>query len=831
MKNQLLTLLLLVLLGYGASAQEWVHMQNQGKSFFEIRQKMNQKFIGKSTLKNSENYSREMKQYKRWEFFWRNKVGKSGEFPNAATIYKGFKDSNKMKSKIKSNKWSFVGPSHIPTASEATYAGMGRINTIDFIDSLTWLIGSPSGGLWKTSNGGTTWTPIGDNLPVMGISDIAIDPNNSTIIYLATGDADGQQSPSVGLLKSTNGGQSFASTSLSFSTNQFMQCSNILIDPSNSNNILVSSSNGIYKSTSGATSFTKVYNFESFQLALKPGSSTIVYASLKDGMIKSTDFGSTWTTISNMNGINSGAYKVKFGLSAANPNFIFAIDSDGGASKSTNGGSSWSAVNLPVNYESQGSYNMTVAVDQNNVNTILVGGVNGWRSTNGGSSWTLYLDGYWAQGQPNFYVHSDHHIMRVAPWNNSLWFTGNDGGLHKGTLTQTNPWTDLSDGLAITQFYRMGGVKSNAQLITAGAQDNDAVTYNGTTWLNINNSTDGIDGMINYNNTQIAYAASQEGYLTKTTNSWASSLDIMPSAASYADFIWPVEMDPLNPDIIYGGYEEIYRSTNGGSSWTAITNNISQGEPFESIAIAPSNTSTIYAIDYQDILYKTTNINSWSVVSLPSSLQGEISRVTVSPNDANTVYVILTGYQAGEKVYKSTNGGQSWTNISSGLPNVAMTSIVAQSGTNEDLYVGTSNGVYTKTKNSNWTAYSTGLPNVIINDLDIHYLSSKLRAATFGRGIWSVDLATPTAINEQQASAVQLKVYPNPSSGKFTLQYQNSNVKNAKLKVFNSVGGIILSKSLNADHVSIDLSKQSDGIYFVSIISDTFSITKKITKQ
>lgn len=831
MKRHLTTILVLLTMAYGVQAQEWIHMQNQGKSFFEIRDIMNQKYRNYSTIKTAGNYSREMKQYKRWEFYWRSQVTKSGVFPKPYQIYNGFLEAQKSKSKAKSNTWSLIGPSHIPTATDPGYAGMGRINAIAFVDSLNWFVGSPSGGLWKTTNGGSSWIPVGDNLPTMGISDIAIAPNNSNIIYIATGDADGQQNPTIGLLKSTNGGQSFSTTGLNFTASNMRQCSHILIDPSNSNNILVSTNVGIYKSTDGGSSFNKVYNNECFQLTLKPGSSTIAYASRPNGIIKTTNFGSTWSNVSNMNGINSTSYKVEFGVTPANANYIFAIDSDGGASKSTDGGSSWTSVSLPANFDTQGGYDMTVAIDQNTANTILIGGVNGWRSTNGGSSWTLYLDGYWSQGQPNFYVHSDHHVMKVAPWNSSLWFTGNDGGLHKGTLTQSNHWTDLSDGLAITQFYRMGGVKNNAQLLTAGAQDNDAVSFNGTTWLNINNSTDGIDGMINYNNTQIAYAASQEGHLTKTTNGWNSYQVITPQSSNYADFVWPIEMDPINPDIIYGGYEDIYRSTNGGSTWSNITNNVSSGEPFVSIAIAPSNTSTLYAIDYQGYLYKTTNITNWSNVSLPLSLEGCISRVTVSPTDPNTIYVILMGYDAGEKVYKSTDGGQSWTNISTGLPNIVMKSIISQSGTNEDLYVGTSNGVYHKTMNSNWTSYSTGLPNVMVNDLDINYLSSKLRAATFGRGIWSVDLATPTSVQTSLKSDLDIKVFPNPTQGKFTIQLNTSSTKNANLSIFNSVGGIIYQESLNSSELNLDLSDQPNGVYFISIITNNVTYNEKITIQ
>ena len=830
MKN-LLILIFLSSMALMLSGQQWTGMQKQGKSFYEIKQAMDIKFRGKTTRKGAPNYSKEMKHYKRWEFFWRSEVDENGNFPTARTLVNSYNEaiSKEIKNSTKGGaNWTYLGPTHLPNATMPDYPGMGRINAIAFhpTDTNIIWIGSPGGGLWKTTDGGNTWTSKGDNLPVMGISDIAIDPTNANVMYLVTGDADGQHNNSVGLLKSTDGGNSWNTTGLTFIVDSAFQASHILISPTNTSHILVSTSRGIFKSTDGATTFTKVYNSEADQLAFKYGSTTTVYASARPvKILKSTDFGSTWTVLPTTGLTGS---KAEFGLTPANQNLIIAVGEDGGAAKSSNGGTSWSSFSIPANYSSQGGYNMFVQISNTNPDIMIVAGVLGWRTTNGGQSWEKYLNGYWNTNDPYFYVNPDQHVCKPAPWDTSLFFIGNDGGIFKGKLTQPNAWTNLTAGLHITQYYRMGSSSSNSNLLMAGAQDNDVVRFDGTSWHDVNNNSDGIDGMINYNNSSIAYAASQEGYLTKTTDNWQSETDITPKNAQYADFIWPIEMDPQNPDIIYGGYDEIFRSTNGGGNWTNITGGISSSVPFESISISPSNPSVIYAIDAYSNIYKTTNITSWSQLPSNSALINLASRICVSPSDPNIVYIILRGYLAYDKVYKSTDGGQTWTNISAGLPNVVMLSIVAQSGTNEDLYVGTSLGVYYKNKNSNWVPFNTGLPKVRVNDLEIHYGAGKLRAATYGRGIWQSDLATPVGIAGKQKEEQVFTVTPNPTTGLITINTKNIDLTDSKLVVYNIVGGIVKQVNPQSGSMTIDLSDLTKGVYFVSLITKNSTTTKRI---
>lgn len=752
MIKHLLTALFFITVIGMTNGQDWIKMQHEGSTFDEIKVAMNKKFNGKNTLKKSNNYSSEYKKYARWEYFWRYQLDASGNFVRPRQVLASWEESLNLnknnQKKLTTSNWSLIGPDVIPTATAAAYAGMGRLNTVAFHPTLpnTIWVGAANGGLWKTTDGGLTWASSGGDLPVLGVSDIAVS-STGNIIYIASGDADGAHSTSVGILKSTDGGANFVATGFvntatSNATAAF-QIHHLWVDPSDADIVVATTTSDIQRSINGGTTWTQVEQNPASDLKQDPNDSNTLYAGSIDGIIKSTDGGATWGAVLNT---LADAQKIDIALTAANSMVIYMISDNGLGAKSTDGGTSWSAMTMPQGYDTQGGYNMAIVVAPNNADKVMLAGVSGWVSIDGGTNWTKHLNGLWEMaGDEGKYIHSDHHMLKYLPGSNDIIFTAHDGGLHKGIFHDLNAtWTDLSQGLVITQFYGMDGFPGDQNILIGGSQDNDGTFYNGTTWKNINNNSDGTGGRINYSNSAISYCKSQSGFLNRTIDSWANFTAVSPSPVDgndKADFVWPLEMDPLVPTTIFAGYGNIYKSTDQGDNWTNLTNEADVTKPYTWISVAPSNTMTIYAIRQSSEIKRSTDGGmTWTTLTPPNMGTAKITSIEASLTDHTKVYLTYGNYDAGAKVYVSTNSGNSWTNISTGIPNIPIFTI-AEKATSGDLYIGTQLGVYELTGGAGtWSAFNTNLPAVAVRELDINEGSSVLRAASFGRGIWKSSL-------------------------------------------------------------------------------------------
>jgi len=457
------------------------------------------------------------KIFRRWEWYWENRVNiKTGEFPKTNSVIEYEKYLNSQNKLTKSNydeSWVNLGTS----SSAGGYAGIGRINCIAFhpADANTFWVGSPSGGLWETTDGGTSWTILNNNETVIGVSDIAIpsDFATSNTIYIATGDRDGgsmwslgggqnADNNSAGVYKSTDGGTSWSATGLNFANSAGILVTSLLINPENSTilyasvldfNILVE---GIYKSTDSGDSWTRIDPYSPYffvaDMVFKPGDPDTIYASsfgYSDGYIfRSTDGGTTWPIVATI----TGGYRVELAVTPNNSAVVYALMSnlsDGllGVYKSTNSGASFSQVNTNTNQNmlgyycnvigetgGQGSYDLCIAASPSDADIVYIGGVNTWKSTDGGVSWTN--NNMWTQytpyntcGSPE--VHADKHVLAFQ--NGTTLFEGNDGGIYKTTNGGTD-WTDLTNGMVISQIYRIGVSQTSVNTVFVQVVDRPA---------------------------------------------------------------------------------------------------------------------------------------------------------------------------------------------------------------------------------------------------------------------------------------------------------------------------------------------------------------------
>ncbi len=745
------------------------------------------------------------KLYKRWEYYWEQRVNQNtGEFPttNSAIEYEKYLQSQKSLNKTTYNEsWTNLGTN----ASGGGYAGLGRINCIAFhpTDANTFWVGSPSGGIWKTTNGGTNWTILNNNQTVLGVSDIAVDYTNTNILYIATGDRDGgsmwslgggqgNDNNSVGVLKSTDGGTSWNTTGLSFTASQIKKVTRLLIHPTN-NAILFAAvwdgnttTSGIYKSTnSGATWVQKTNNLW-IDMEFKPGDPTIMCASSSGYtgtyINRSINSGETWTILGAPTPVATGGRRGEIAVTPNNPTVVYllAANSGGGVDgvyKSVNSGASFAKVNTNsvtqpgmLGYYTdgrapatgQGSYDLCIAADPNNANIVFIGGITNWKSTDGGVSWNP--NNHWTSynGTPPFdyntssvtEVHADKHALAYQNATSTL-FEGNDGGIYKTTNGGT-AWTDLSNGLVISQIYRIGISQTDANVILTGLQDNGSKKYVGAlnTWVDVTGG-DGMECIVDFNNaTTYMYATYVRGEIYRNSNGFSTDVTTtisanIPGGQPTGAWVTPYIMNPTNASNLFAGYDKIWKTTDRGNTWTSASQVLSSVDKLRSLAIAPSNASVLYTADRTN-MWKTTDggATNWSTITLPVN-PNYLTYIAVKNNDPNTVWITYGGFTDGSKVYQSTNGGTSWTNISAGLPNLPVMCIVHyKTATDRDvLFVGTDVGVYVKDGTNNWAPYNTGLPNVVVTELEILYTggTNKLRAGTYGRGLWetNIDAALP----------------------------------------------------------------------------------------
>lgn len=708
-------------------------------------------------------------KFKRWEYFMEPRVGASGDMSLPASTYWNFMDylnSNpaamaqhnaSVARQQMTNSWTFVGPTGAPTNS-----GAGRLCCIRFDPSNSDVIyvGAPAGGLWKSTNSGTSWTCLTDFLPAIGCSDLAIDPNNTNILYLGSGDLDAGDSPSIGVLKSTDGGITWNTTGLSFNTSQVRRISKILIDPTNSNIIYAGTSGGIYKTYDAGANWYLLTQLNTMDMEFKPGDPNTIYAG-KVSFYKSTNGGLTWTQVAAGLPQSNTISRLAIAVTPAAPNNIYILAAQSGSQGfegmylSTDGGVSFNGQSGSPNVlgwdpnggdtDGQGWYDLAIAVAPYDENIVVVGGVNVWRSDDMGVNWSLNAHWYGGGGAP--YVHADVHDIIFEPGANGSYFVGCDGGIfHTGNDGAS--FSDLSNNLCIAQIYRMGQSSTVAGTIISGHQDNGTNVKVGSNYFR-GIGGDGMDCFIDRTNPNIMFGELYYGDFNRSTNGGASFQGITNGLTGSADWVTPWVQDPVDPNLLYAGYDQLFKSTNQGSNWSPTGSNMTG--VLKDIAVAPSNNQIIYVTTGVSLLKTIDAGVNWTNI-LPPALSGStVSRIAVSSYDENKVWVSVSGYTNNKKVFYSADGGITWTNISYGLPNIPANCIVTVPGSMSDaVFVGCDAGVYYRDNSSaTWQPYFTALPNTPVFDLEVFTPTMMLRAATYGRGVWECpidqSLLTPQA--------------------------------------------------------------------------------------
>lgn len=675
-------------------------------------------------------------------------------------MYEGF-----AKSKLQLNKsglsvddslaeWKNMGPDNVP----------GRMISlaVNPVDEKTLYAGSASGGLWRTYDAvnGTGWHRITTGFPVLGVMAIAIDPVDTNNVYIGTGEVYGYNKSigglvirttrgtyGIGILKSEDGGKTWKK-SLDWTTAQQKGVQVLEINPQNPQSIYAGTSEGVYKSVNGGEDWDLVFEnlmVEDIVIHTEDTSKVLIscgnLGSPGTGLYRSLDAGATWDKLQNAPDFSG---KTLIDAYASNPNTIFASVADSltgqGLFKTEDFGTTWvqkynSDVIDVQTY--QGFFAHWVAVHPEDSNQVVHAGVQIYKSENGGNSITQ-ISG----------PHVDHHNYAHDPKNPGTLYIANDGGVYRSTDFGSN-YSNIGYGLITSQFY--GGFSSSHQdstLAIGGLQDNNTViTYGSKDWVRVIGG-DGSWTAMNALDDNTIYGSWQRGNIQKSTNRGQSFISATNGInTGGAAFIAPYAISETNPDVLYAGRQTIFKTTNAAELWSATDNGSSfDGNSFLSIAISAQNDDFVIAATAPTVtrahVYRTTNGGTtWEDITstLPDRYPSDIF---IDPNNQDIAYIVFSGFGTGH-VFKTEDGGLTWQNKTGSLPDVPTLSVVVDPQNSQHVYVGNDLGVYiSKDGGDSWQMFSKGLPEAVIAmDLNISKANRKLRVATHGNGAWQRPLA------------------------------------------------------------------------------------------
>ncbi|WP_452224770.1 T9SS type A sorting domain-containing protein [Lacinutrix chionoecetis] len=856
--KKIYTLLFLVftIVTYSQSSDYKTAATKKGSNYFDIVNQTRQEF---KKLKESNQFEKAQqkaqKHFERWAFYWRDRVDAAGNFPSELQGYynagiidskgklKTAEDISANKSGVTNQQWTNIGPQTVPDANGyPNNPQMGRLTNFLRYEHATdanqnvLFVSAPVGGVWKSTDNGVTWTPKLDFIAGIGVTDIkssATDINNPGTIYVSTGDYDAAHIKSIGVLKSTDFGETYQSTGLTFSLEDQESLSNLIVIDANT--VIVGTNKFIKKTTDGGATWNNVFahNYNDAVIGkFHRNGTNIMACDSWGGLLFSSNNGTTWTQL-----IPEGTNPERH-ASTSNQAGVFYIQNKAGQVFTYNPSATTptlTAIGIPTtNYKPQGEYNQAIAVKNG---LIISGGVDAINSEDNGAVWYTTLNNAWeSNSDEGSYGHADIHEMGTLDAGYSFW-TVNDGGLTFVTypsISTEKPTVDYkSSGVLVTQLYSVAISPQSEDHIIMGNQDNDGYsqeTVNGTLKWVSGRVGDGTCTAIDYNDSGVRYLGAQNGGLIRVDNGFAGNLDGTPvldadsGPAAGAPFVWTLKMNSTIPNTLYAGLADVYKTSNKGTSWTNLNSGAGQIEYIETFG------SNLLVIGTNSIQKSNNDGVTWAPITQPDAT-AKMNSISLDQNNTNTVYATVRGYNDGSKVYKSINGGVNWTNISSGLPNIKMTQVVLKQNQGEEiLFAGTEIGVYYKVGTEAWAKLGEGLPNVNVSDIEINYTADKLVAGTFGRGLWNISIDNNTlGINEVPTIANQAPyIYPNPiTDGNLNIKLSKSNSE-FNYVIYNVIGGLIRKGKLMIGNNTIDVNNVAAGIYIIRMTDGKTVSSQKI---
>jgi photosystem II stability/assembly factor-like uncharacterized protein len=681
-----------------------------------------------------------------------------------------------------------------------------------------------SGGVWKTTNAGTTFTPVFDAQGSYSIGCVTLDPTNPNVVWIGSGENNNQRSVAYGdgVYKSEDGGKSWKNVGLKNSEH----IGKIVVDPSNPDVVYVAAygplwssggERGVYKTTDGGKTWRRVFHVSDHtgfsEVHMDPRYPKILYATAhqrqrkvytyigggpESAIYKSTDSGATWSKLSS--GLPSGDIgRITMDISPVNPDVLYAmIEAAEGAGTyiSRDRGQSWQKQG---SFSTSGNYYQKITCDPKDLDKVYAIDTYMQVSLDGGKTFKML-------GERS--KHVDNHVIWVNPRNTSHYLIGCDGGLYE-SFDMGQTW-NFKPNLPITQFYKVA--TDNAfpfYHIHGGTQDNNSLggpsrttSANGimnSDWY-FTSTGDGFESQVDQSDPNIIYAQAQYGYLRRYDKKTGEYLPIQPQEKEGEPaYRWnwdaPLVISKYDNKRLYFAANKVFRTDDRGNTWKVISPDLSRqldrnkmevmGRVWSVDAVAKNQSTDIYgnvttlsesSLD-ENMLYAgtddgaihvTTNGGgSWTSIALPADVPANayVYHVLASQHEKNTVYAVFNQHRYGDfkpYIYKSMDAGKTWTALQNNLPTRGSVYCLAEDHVNRNLlFVGTEFGLFTTIDGgANWVQLKGGLPTIAVRDLDIQKRENDLVLATFGRGFYVLDDYSPLRHMKVEDLQKEAMIYP-----------------------------------------------------------------------
>ncbi|GJM45082.1 MAG: hypothetical protein DHS20C21_19240 [Gemmatimonadota bacterium] len=766
-----------------------------------------------------------------------------GELPAAGARWEAWQERmNRVETTLRRSGepepvWFSLGPANLA----------GRMLSIAFHPSDANIVyaGSAGGGLWKSTDNGTSWAAMTDHLPSLAVGGVAVSPNDPDIVVIATGEGtfNIDRIGGVGILRSTDAGVTWATTSLSYAESSGHGFHFVEANPI-TGTLLAGATDGLYRSTDDGATWTQEVNGGSFfDAKWKPGDANKVYSvrgscNCSGANVKvSTDDGDTWSAVGGGTPSGSNVGKSKLAVTAADPDYVYVVYGNTssnllGVWRTTDDGASWSQRATSPNIQGgQGWYNLSLTADPNDAERIISGGVSLYKSTDGGATFS---------GTGGGAVHVDHHLAAYEPGNPDAVWVGSDGGLWRSAADGDGTWVGRNSGLVTYQFYDIC-VNKNASTpyyVFGGTQDNGTDKWSGTTTWSQGLGGDGMVCVINEPSGATVFAETQFGNHYKSrdfgTGPWTS---IQGGITGSGQWVTPVAGDANAGGHLYTETSSgIFRTLTGGG-WTLVASHRATW-----IDISRLDGDVVWTTRSSGTFLTTDDGGTWTQAAPFGFSTGNPTKIHADPADVDGAFVTFSSYASVAHVARTTDRGASWTDVSGNLPNVPVNAIVVDPESTDDWYIGTDVGVWKSDDGgANWLPWGDGsLPNTVIDDLEISHPNRKLVAGTHGRGAWELDIplaATDVAVNVGEGPARNLMLdrpFPNPTADRVMLRFAARQDGPVSLSIYDVRGRMIsrLAEFSTGDGVIRTTPWFPDdspsGVYFAVLNAGAERISRKI---
>ncbi len=667
--------------------------------------------------------------------------------------------------------WRSVGPFGFQTSGfygSSPNADGGRIRAIAIHPTNPSIVyaGAASGGVWRTTNGGATWTPLTDNQCSLNTGSIALDPVNPNIVYVGTGEP--TQSNGCGLLRSFDGGNTWTESNgagvlAPVNGTQTTRTYRIRVAPSlagtqNTSVVLYAASNGLHRSTNSGTTWTTVLSGFITDVEFDPANDNIVWAAraaagtTANGVYRSADRGATWQQVYTT---GTTVQRISLAVSPIAPDSVWVVEvvdrrmnklvrlEGAGGTSTVLGAQGVYGAQSRLDFGTQSTYNLVLEVDPQDANTVILGGSRMYRSRDGGQSFRVVA----------YDLHVDWHAFEYAPSDPNVIVGGNDGGVH-ASYDRGNSWVSRNTNIAVAQFYPGIAVHPTIpDFIAGGLQDNSSLWGFGSGfWTMSAPSGDGGWNAFSPTNSNAFWTTSYgTGFIVRVTrNPLGTSISQTQRGFTSSDrkaFLSPMVIDPLNSATLYYATFRLWRTQNEGVQWSVLTGDLTKGAgaTITSVAISPVDPRVIWVGTSDGNVQLSQDAGAtFTVVS--SALP--IRAVTdIAPDAAVAGRAVITHSGTGSgHVYVTDDFGVNWANLTGSLPDIPFNAVVMVPGTSR-LFVAADVGIYESTDNgTSWNAANQGFPNARVLDLVYQAATGNLYASTYGRGLWATTIVTGASV-------------------------------------------------------------------------------------